>query len=1369
MTQQNTQHFIEAFESIVAQYPDNDAVVTDGANALSYADLKQKALAIAHTLHAQGAGPETLIGLNIEKSSDYLASVLGCWYAGAAFMPLDPNLPEERRQYILDDSKVNIILSRNEHADLVEGNDRTVLAIEEIKGSAEQTSIALDRNLSDLAYVIYTSGSTGNPKGVEVTHEGLTPMLDAQIDAFQLGPKSRSLFYLSTNFDASVSDIGTALLSGAALHIENASAQDIATNLTKIIDERGISYMDIPPSMLRILDPQNAPASLKSITIGGEALDPNIAREWARKVRLVNVYGPTEATVCSSLCIIDPEHWDKPTIGQALPSVSYKVVDEKLNDVKAGESGELLIGGAQLARGYLSREDLNESKFIDLGGERFYRSGDKIKIGPNNELVFQGRIDRQVKIRGQLVELEEVEAKILQNSEIAQAAVLKRHLGQDGSGREALVAFVTTKDPEASLSAGEMKNTLSSSLSPWMIPSHIVTLPEMPQTATGKINFSALKTRAIDLTHVQQDNADHVLTDTEAQILDVWKKILELDEVKLDDDFYNIGGDSLASVELSLEAELAGLSITANLLNEKRTIREIAKHLDAHPDASADHITSDAMAADDLRQAVALDDEWKALIEQARTLPTVQNDTPKNIFLTGANGFLASRLMLELFTHSDTQIYALVRASDEEAALKRIEDAVKSQGLHLTDEMKARITPLCGDLTEPMMGLSEQRWTELASKIDTVIHSAAVVNMTAPYSKLYGPNVEGTKEAMKFALTGQKKKFHYASTLSVFVSTDQSTGDLLESDRLKNTKTVYGGYGQTKWAAEYFLHQIPADICDMSIHRLGLITGDTLTGKSAQKDFINMFVHGVKGLGAVPEGDASAIEVDITPIDYCCEALRHIILNKEPEQAEGHKVYHIANTAGFSLEQILNEIRWRGDQIDTLSPAVWKDKMNRMRKSGFSTQESAAYFAMSRILPGSDITARHTAMDLFQATGVQFNQINTQRALKGSNIALPVPDNTLLSTYIDSITGQKKSISKRGHQTMRKKTGLILGKFLPFHKGHAYLIDFAKKYPGVDKLYVVVDRTKDAPIPQAKRVEWIKTKFPDVTVLPLGDYNYQSPNEAPSDKEFWRQWERSLKETVPEDIDFVFNSEQYGWKLADALGARHVPVDRGRDNFPISGTQIRKDPFSSWEYLPEEVRPYFTKRVAIVGAESTGKSIMAKKLADYFNTVSVPEYARIYLESLAEKDQPRSTNYDDIEIFADGQMASETALTPMANRILISDTEPLTTQIWSTTLYPDKPVPASVAALTEEVDYDLYIVANSDVEWKPDMHRQWENESKISRRKAFEYRMLAELNARGKPHVIITGNDYDDRFEQAKEAIIQRVFKGRTFPDFGMK
>ncbi len=340
---------------------------------------------------------------------------------------------------------------------------------------------------------------------------------------------------------------------------------------------------------------------------------------------------------------------------------------------------------------------------------------------------------------------------------------------------------------------------------------------------------------------------------------------------------------------------------------------------------------------------------------------------------------------------------------------------------------------------------------------------------------------------------------------------------------------------------------------------------------------------------------------------------------------------------------------------------------------------------------------------------------------------------------------------------MSKKTAMILGKFLPFHKGHEYLIDFARRYPDVDRLYVVIDRIADEPIPQSIRAKWIQETFPDIKVIPLGDLNYQDPSEAPDEQIFWDQWEKSLKNAVPEKVDYVFNSETYGWKLAEVLGATHIPVDRGRDNFPISGTEVRANPLAAWKYLPDAVRPYFLKKVAIVGAESTGKSTLAKKLADEFNTVVVPEYARVFLESLAEKDQPRSMQYEDLKIFARGQKASEISLAKLADRILICDTEAITTAVWSQTLYPEKPVDQAVRDLIDETNYDLYIVASPDVEWKPDIHRQWEDESKQHRRLAFHHHLIAELEAREKKYIIIGGKDYGKRFKQAKK-IIQKMF-----------
>jgi NadR type nicotinamide-nucleotide adenylyltransferase len=315
-----------------------------------------------------------------------------------------------------------------------------------------------------------------------------------------------------------------------------------------------------------------------------------------------------------------------------------------------------------------------------------------------------------------------------------------------------------------------------------------------------------------------------------------------------------------------------------------------------------------------------------------------------------------------------------------------------------------------------------------------------------------------------------------------------------------------------------------------------------------------------------------------------------------------------------------------------------------------------------------------------------------------------------------------------------KSTGMVLGKFMPPHLGHLYLIDFARTY--VDDLTVVVGTLQNEPIPGNLRYEWIKELFPSVRVLHLTDENPQDPSEHP---DFWNIWQKSLTNILPFKPDYVFASEDYGWKLAEILEAKFIPVNRSRSVTSISASKIRQDPFSNWEYIPRLVRPYFIKRVCIFGAESTGKTTLAKNLAKYFNTVAVPEYAREYLEAKNGK-----ISFSDIPYIAYGQIAAENALAYQANRLLFCDTDLLTTKIWSEVLFGK--CPQWIQDLATTKTYDLYLLTDVDVPWVEDIVRYLPNE-----RESFLERCKLELTLHNRIYVKLSGS-WEKRFEIACEA-----------------
>ncbi len=314
-------------------------------------------------------------------------------------------------------------------------------------------------------------------------------------------------------------------------------------------------------------------------------------------------------------------------------------------------------------------------------------------------------------------------------------------------------------------------------------------------------------------------------------------------------------------------------------------------------------------------------------------------------------------------------------------------------------------------------------------------------------------------------------------------------------------------------------------------------------------------------------------------------------------------------------------------------------------------------------------------------------------------------------------------------------TGMILGKFMPVHKGHQYLIDFAKAR--VEQLTVIVGTLESEPIPGLLRYEWVKELYPDVNVQHCTDENPQYPHEHP---DFWKLWVKSIRKFLPIGPDLVFTSEDYGDELARHLGAEHIPCDLSRSRVPISATEIRENPYENWRFIPEPVRPYFVKRVVIYGPESTGKTTLAEKLAARYQTVWVPEFARGFLEG-----KGAWVELSDIPKIANGQIASEDALARDANRLLICDTDLITTTIYSQHYFGK--CPKEVEEKADEREYDLYLLLDIDVPFVED----WQRPDAHSRQYFLE-RFKAELDLRKRNYVLISGS-YDERFERAIKAI----------------
>lgn len=948
-----TADFVTRLCAIARRQPDAIAVEQAGQPVMTYRALVRQASRVGAAIAARGLGRDDVVGLAIDKSPGWIAGMLGAWWAGAAWMPLDSSQPAQRRRAAIERSgcRLAVVSARGDDALTLDS-----MALEEV-GDAEAPPAECAP--ASLAYVIFTSGTSGAPKGVAVDHRGLVPMLDQQIEAFGLEPRSRSLWMLSPSFDASVSDVGTALLAGATLCLEDADRWRRTDGLLQVLEERSISYVDMPPAVLATLEPERAPPCLDTVVVGGEVCDADTARRWARCVNLINVYGPTEATVCTSL-VRCTSRWSRPLLGRPLAGVRYRVVDSGGLDVADGAAGELWIGGRQLARGYLGDPEMTARRFAtDDRGQRWYRTGDRV-VRRGDDCEFVGRLDRQCKVRGMLVAPEEVEAALASHPGVDAVAVASRVLAP--GRRRGLVAFV-----EGTASAEELRSHARLRVPHWMVPVRVQRVERLPRTPSGKVDMRAVsKLRCTE--HRPRGRAPTGAS--ERRVARWFCAVLGVDAVGADDDFFALGGDSLAVVEVLAAAAVDGVALGPQALADSPTVAALAKQL----------------AVSDLGEERSVDQLRREVRQLSLALPRPA-DAPRaapwrHVLVTGATGFLGRRVVAELVRTTAARVTCLVHPRDE-TARARLRRHCPAAG-----EAPERVAAVPGDIAAPGFGLPPDDWAGLADSVDAVVHLAAVVNLAWPYRELRAANVLAVRTALELAAAGRPKVLHYASTLSVFVSTDRNAGVAREDDDLSETRRVYGGYGQSKWVAEALVADC---LWPASSYRLGLLVGDRTRPSLPRSHWLSMIIRGLANLGCAPRDVDPALAFDATPADDAARALVHLAARAEPA------VYHLAGARPVSMVRLLAAMRRAGIALAAVNDDEWTE---RVRRAGAEAAAVRLGFPDRPYAAGD--RHNHRALDLCQATGIRFD-CSRARAAGG---AIEAVDDDWLARCVHEALGE---------------------------------------------------------------------------------------------------------------------------------------------------------------------------------------------------------------------------------------------------------------------------------------------------------------------------------------------------------------------------
>lgn len=586
---------VEQFEARVREAPDSVAVVVEGIET-SYAELNARANRLAALLRERGAEPGTRIGLCLRRNVDQPAAMLAVLKTGAAYVPLDPTHPPARVAEITADAGVRVVIVHAEAAGAVSAVAAPVVTLDNVRAELATLPACnppLAARPGDVAYVIYTSGSTGKPKGVLLEHRGVVNFIDSTRDMFDLTPADRVLGFAAITFDVSVFETFSALLTGARLCLATEDERMSIDRLQGLMERAGVTVIDLPPTVMPLMTPERFTA-LRIAFVGGEAFSGELVNRWNPGRRLFNGYGPTECTV--TMIVEECQGtWDaSPPIGLPMANHVAHVLDRDLRQVPIGVPGELVIGGAGLARGYLNRAELTAEKFVTdpfgtAPGGRLYRTGDLVKRLPDGRLVFLDRIDQQVKIRGLRIELGEVESAL---GSVAGIGPVTVQPWTDDSGDKHLVGYVTGVTEEQVTSVREHLGTL---LPSYMIPSYFVVLDELPLTSSGKVDWRRLP--APNPNPAGDGSGGEPRTATQRVLLrEILVPLLRNDRLGVNDDFFQSGGNSLQAVQLmSAINRRFGVEIALAEFFVSPTVAHLATIVD-----TADTVRAGRPSADDL-------------------------------------------------------------------------------------------------------------------------------------------------------------------------------------------------------------------------------------------------------------------------------------------------------------------------------------------------------------------------------------------------------------------------------------------------------------------------------------------------------------------------------------------------------------------------------------------------------------------------------------------------------------------------------------------------------------------------------------------------------------------------------------------------
>ncbi len=846
---------------------------------------------------------------------------------------------------------------------------------------------------TDCAYVAFTSGTTGRPKPVAIPHRGVVRLVLSEPELPPPGPGDGVLHAYGLSSDASTIEIWGALLTGACLVV--ADREDLLSPiaLEQLFRAAGVTVAYLTTSVFHLVarTRPEALSTLRFVSAGGEAMDPHLANAVLAAcpgTTVVNFYGPTENAVVSTAHVLRPlpEDAGHVPLGRPFGASTCHVLRADGSVAEPGEEGELYVGGDGLALGYLGDPKLTAERFVALPavepGGLLYRTGDRAVRHADGLLEYRGRLDRQVKLRGARVELDEVEARLRAHAEVGEAVV------EVESG--ALTAYVTAAAPGLPLPLPALRAYCAQWLPPQAVPA-LVPMDHFPVTSGGKVDRTRLKATApLPVRETAAEETDEPKVEGLLDVLtEVWQRVLRVRPAP-QDDFFLLGGDSLLASE-AVTRTLAVLDLDAALGSTLIRALLAAPTLEGFT-AAVREARSGFGRENDAEPAV----DFSRETELGFSLPPAEGPAPRpqdpeHVLLTGASGFVGVFLLHRLLRSTTARVHCPVRATSPAHAEQRVRTALARYGLHLDEAEWRRVECFPGDLTQPGLGLPAAHTAELARGLDLIVHNGARVNFLYPYEQLRPANVDGTREVVRIAAP-RRVPVHFVSTVAVVAGFGTAGVHEVDEDLpLAHADGLTMGYAESKWVAEGVLRRAAEQGLPVAVHRPYEVTGDRVHGACNTETAICSLFKTIAETGLAPDIE---LPMDFVPVDHLAESVVHIA-TRQP--ADG-RVYHLTNPRPAMLSDVLDRMRAAGFALRTLPYDRWVGELVR-HVADNPTSATAPFVSLcvdrSR---NADMSVKEMYL---KGTFPVLGRRNAEEALADSGLHCPPVDAALLDRYLE--------------------------------------------------------------------------------------------------------------------------------------------------------------------------------------------------------------------------------------------------------------------------------------------------------------------------------------------------------------------------------